>query len=188
MSRRPEHRRRKRAERNGDLAPADLSARKIGRWTPKDHPDQTAEPLWSSATTGLRMLDIVERSGVGARCEERFTRRRGRKRLLSYKALLVAILVATYSRGRTCTRAEVCAAIAGFSPEVARNLGVLDADGMWHVPNYKVVNRMMKRLERSLRWAWTHEDMLHGVGVVLGVPDHSQRSPQDSQECGDDCH
>ena len=128
------------------------------------------------------MLSIVKRSGVDASCEKRFTRSRGRKRRLSYTALLVAILVAGYSRGRSYTRADVCAAIAGFSPEVARSLGVLDADGKWHVPRYKVVNRMIKRLERSLRWAWTHEDILHGLEwfaaslITASVPRKIRRS------------
>ena len=102
--------------------------------------------------------------------------------MLSWKALLVAILVAGYSRGRSYTRADVCAAIAGFSPEVARNLGVLDADGKWHVPRYKTVCRMIKRLERSLRWGWTHEDMLYGLEwfsaslIIASVPRSIRRS------------
>ena len=129
-----------------------------GRCTPTDHPNPAAESLQSSRETGLRMIGVVERSGVLPHIEARFARKRGRKQMVSYKAILVAILIAMYSHGRSYTRADVCAALPGLKPSVARKLGVLDDNGKWNVPTYKSLNWMIKRLERRLRSGWISGD------------------------------
>ena len=129
-----------------------------GRRIPDGHPNKAAEFLKSSKETGLRMISVVERSGVVPFLDARFARRRGRKQKVSYKALLVAILIAMHSEARSYTRAGVCLALAGLKPSIARSLGVLDADGQWHIPSYKSANRMIKRMERALRSGWLSGD------------------------------
>ena len=157
MNRRAHNRRTQRAADKGDL-PANMShGKKNGRGTPSDHPDRAAEPLESSKYVGMRMISVVDRSGVLPAVGKLFTGRRGKKTAITYRALLVAMLLAMYTNGRSYTRADVCAAIPGMKPTVARKLGVLDDDGQWHIPKYKSVCWMIKRLERKLRWGWDYE-------------------------------
>lgn len=158
MNHRAQHRRQQRAAAKGYAIPTESSARLRGRWTPDDHPDQTAEPLWSSESIGLRILSIVERSGVLPHIEKKLTGRRGRKKAVAFKTLLVAINISMYLQGRSYTRADVCAVIPGLAPKVALKLGVLDLDGNWHVPSYKSLSRTIKRLEKALHSGWLSKD------------------------------
>ena len=150
----------RRAEHSGDMTPASSKKHKRnGRMVPSDHPNQAVEMLESSKATGLRMISVVERSGLLGPMEERFNGSRGRKMVISVKAMLVVFLVTKYTSD-SCTRADMCRAIPGLKPSVARSIGVLDADGEWHIPSYKSLNRFFKRLERSLRRGWISGDTL----------------------------
>ena len=156
MSRRAQCRRQQRSTDKGHLPPGTAFGKKNGRWTPSDHPDRAAEPLESAEDVGMRMISVAERSGVLPPVGKLFAGERGKKMTITYKALVVAILLAVHSVGRSYTRADVCAAIPGMKPSVARKLGILDDDGQWHIPSYKSVCWMIKRLERKLRRGWDY--------------------------------
>ena len=154
MSTRAQRRRHHRAAAKGRLPVKVSHGKKKGRVMPSDHPDRAASPLLTTKEAGIRMTSVVDRSDVAPPIERKFTGERGRKKTIPYRALLVAMMLAMDSLGRSYTRADVCAAIVGMKSSVARELGILDEKGKWTIPSYKTVCRMFKKLEEGLLEGW----------------------------------
>ena len=133
------------------------------RELPDDHPNPGEEPTLSSRDLGVRMIRVVERSGVLAGLEAKMHKRRGRKRRVAIKAVLVGILIAAH-RDKSYRRSDVSAALAGLHPDVAAALGLADDSGSPRVVPYKNVARTIKSLEWWLRWGWYSD----GVHCELG--------------------
>ena len=126
------------------------------RELPDDHPNPGEEPIGSSRNLGLRMIKVVERSGVLPRLEARMHKRLGRKRHVAVKAVLVGMHIAAH-RSRSYRRSDISAVLAGLHPAVAAALGLADHNGCPRALRYKTLARTIKTLERLLRWGWFSE-------------------------------
>ena len=123
------------------------------RELPDDHPSPQKLPMMSDERLGRRMIKVVERSGALERIERKMHKRRGRKRHLNAKALLVGVELAAYLMG-TYHRAAVCSVLNGLHPVIAEELGLVDHNGHPNKIKYKLVQSTLKWLERRLRWGW----------------------------------
>ena len=166
-------------------AAAGLTVAQLRAWEkrelPEDHPNPSGEPELSSSMLGFRTIKIVERSGVLSGLEPEMCKRRGRKRHVGVKALLVGMQLAGFS-SRSYRRSDVCAALAGLHPAVAAELGLADDDGCPVTMRYKTLARSIKTLERCLRRGWYADGVRCDLGwyanamAAASVPRRIRRS------------
>ena len=126
---------------------------------PEGHPDQAAEILITSKAVGMRVLNAVQRSGVGAVLDalhEAQTGGRGRNRKISDTALLVGMHIAAYHPSKTYHRSDVALALMGLDAAVAHQLG-LCTTRRWTKFCYKTVANRVKQLELLLHLGFFHD-------------------------------
>ena len=144
---------RTRATAAGSGAPAPLTKNQRRRLNkkrrlPHDFKDKTAEPLLSSKSLGVKLLDVVRRSGA-ADIDRLLRGSRGPEPIVSNEALLVAILLAAYLDTKCDLRTAVVRALTGLHVSVAQQLGLCDATG-WKTFAYSTVADRIKNLEDKL--------------------------------------
>ena len=136
-------------------AKAHMTLQQLANWMshrklPKDFPVKSEEPAWSSKEQGLRMISVVERSGVLEHLEPKMTPRRGPKARASIKALLVCVVMAAYLKTKSYKRSDVVAAMYGLHPDIAQMLGLLDQHGKYKEINFKRVACQLIKFEAML--------------------------------------
>ena len=152
------------------------------RKLPKDFPVKSAEPDWSSKAQGLRIVSVVERSGVLAHLEPKMTPRRGPKARASIKALLVCITMAAYLKTKSYKRSDVVAVMYGLHPDIAQMLGLLDQHGNPKPIKFKRVAYQLLKFEALLWLGWyssaTRCDLrwFSNAMVWASVPRHIRRT------------
>ena len=151
------------------------------RELPDDHPDTGGEPTPSSEPLGRRMIRVVERSGALEKVEHKMHKRRGRKRHLNAKALLVGIQLAACLLG-SYRRSDVCSILNGLHPAIAAELGLVDHHGCPITVKYKVVQATCRWLEWRLRLGWYADDVrcdlawITNAMVAASVPRRIRRT------------
>ena len=120
----------------------------------KDFPVKSAEPDWSSKEQGLRIISVVERSGVLADLEPKMTPRRGPKARVSIKALLVCIVMAAYLKTKSYKRSDIVSVMYGLHPDIAQMLGLLDQHGNFKPIRFKRVAYQILKFEALLWLGW----------------------------------
>ena len=151
------------------------------RELPEDHPVDGAEPQPSDEQLGRRMIRVVERSGALEHLQRRWHKRRGRKRKITVKALLVAVELTAHLCG-SYRRSDVCAVLAGLHPATAAELGLVDSRGRPIIVKYKTVARSLRLLEWWLRLGWYSDDVRCDLGwithamVAASVPRRVRRT------------
>ena len=152
------------------------------RKLPKDFPVKSAEPEWSSKEQGLRIISVVERSGVLEDLEPKMTPRRGPKARASIKALLVCIAMAAYLKTKSYKRSDVVAVMYGLHPDIAQMLGLLDQHGNFKPIKFKRVACQLIKFEALLWLGWhsgaTRCDLrwFSNAMVWASVPRHIRRT------------
>ncbi len=151
------------------------------RELPDDHPTPETLPMLSDERLGRRMISVVERSGALERVQRRMTRRLGRKRHLTAKALLVGIEMTAHLM-KTYRRSDVCSVLNGLHPAIAEELGLIDDNGCPITVKYSVVQATLKWLERRLRRGWYSDDVrcdlawIANAMTVASVPRRIRRA------------
>ncbi len=151
---RAEQRRAARAAAKTQLSLQQLADWMSHRKLPKDFPVPSGEPGWSSKEQGLRIISVVERSGVLAELEPKMTPRRGPQARVSIKALLVCIVMAAYLTSKSYKRSDIVAVMYGLHPEIAQMLGLLDQHGNFKAIRFKRVAYQILKLEALLWLGW----------------------------------
>lgn len=152
------------------------------RKLPKDFPDKSAEPVWSSKEQGLRIISVVERSGVLAHLEPKMKPRRGPKARVSINALLVCIVMAAYLKTKSYKRSDVVSVMYGLHPHIAQMLGLLDQHGNFKPIKFKRVACQLLKFEALLWLGWnsgaTRCDLrwFSNTMVAASVPRHIRRT------------
>ncbi len=152
------------------------------RRLPMDFPTRSADPVFSTSALCNRVIGVVERSGVLEPLEAKLRPRRGRKPMVSIKALLVCILLAGYLDTNSYQRTDVVRALYGLPPAIADALGLLDASGEMLPISYKHTARRLLRLEALLWLGWNRRELrcdsawLMNCLVTASVPRRVRRS------------
>ncbi len=152
------------------------------RKLPSDFPVKSAEPEWSSKEQGLRIISVVERSGVLEHLEPKMTPRRGPKARASIKALLVCITMAACLKTKSYKRSDVVAVMYGLHPDIAQMLGLLDQHGNFKPIKFKRVAYQLIKFEALLWLGWysgaTRCDLrwFSNAMVWASVPRHIRRT------------
>ena len=164
-----------------------MTLQKLADWQshrelPKDFPVKSAEPEWSSKEQGLRIISVVERSGVLAHLEPKMTPRRGPKARASIRALLVCITMAACLKTKSYKRSDVVAVMYGLHPDIAQMLGLLDQHGNFKPIKFKRVAYQLIKFEALLWLGWysgaTRCDLrwFSNAMVWASVPRHIRRT------------
>ena len=113
------------------------------------------------------MLKLIRESGVVAPLEARLNglvantserrllgQRPGQRSRVTVTMMLLAILLCALCE-RSYRRTDLSRVFAGLHVDVARFVGLIDADGNLVVGHYKTVLRQVRRMESVLRDGWT---------------------------------
>ena len=159
------------------MTPQQLADWQSHRKLPKDFPVKSAESEWSSKDQGLRIIDVVERSGVLAHLEPKMTPRRGPKARVSIKALLVCIVMAAYLKTKSYKRSDVVAVMYGLHPEIAQMLGLLDQHGNFKPIKFKRVAYQLLKFEALLWLGWNSGATRCDLRMAFQLHGRGQRPP-----------
>ena len=132
-----------------------------------DHPSPTKRSALTTKTEGLRMLWLIHKSGVVEPLEARLNGlvdstserrllgpRPGQRSRVTVTTMLLAILLCALCE-RSYRRTDLLRVLTGLHVDVARTVGLVDADGAFVVKHYKTVLRQLVRMESVLREGWT---------------------------------
>ena len=175
-------RRTARAAAKMQMTPQQFANWQSHRKLSSDFPVKSEEPEWSSKEQGLRIISVVDRSGVLAHLEPKMTPRRGPKARVSIRALLVCIMMAAYRKTKSYKRSDVVAVMYGLHPDIAQMLGLLDQHGNFKPIKFKRVAYQLIKFEALLWLGWnsgtTRCDLrwFSNAMVWASVPRHIRRT------------
>lgn len=113
----------------------------------------TTTPTFTTQAEGLRMLKLIRDSGVGEPLEARLRQRPGPRSPVTAQMLLLATLLCGL-HGRQ-HRKDLALVLAGLHEDVAREVGLSDADRDRFLRDPTPVTRQARAMEQVLSEGWT---------------------------------
>ncbi|MYA85668.1 MAG: hypothetical protein F4Y12_08815 [Acidimicrobiaceae bacterium] len=169
MNRRVQHRREKRFADKGRVDPLLYGHIDAQRQLPEDHPNRDDGQLSSSRGKEMELLQFVRRSKAAELIQLRLNSlidsdddnrlvgpRPGPESMVTTEMMLLATLLAAHIN-KSYRRTDLSRVLLGLHPDVALEVGLIDADNNLVVPGYKVLAWQLRRMERVLREGWTYQ-------------------------------